>query len=156
MFFDSSGLSFSAEKNAKVVDFVKPLSQKELKSFLGLAYYLRNNIQNHSLNDQPLHAMEKDYKPRSVLLWTPTTDKALKEVKSVINLCLKLHFVNEQSPMFLHTDASDYSIRAYLFQVVDRVPQPVQFLSQTFKAEQKRWGTGDKKMLRDRLCFKTS
>ena len=46
---DSSGLSFSTEKKAKVVDFVKPRTQKELKSFLGLANYFRNHIQNHSL-----------------------------------------------------------------------------------------------------------
>ena len=141
---DSSGLSFSTEKKAKVVDFVKPRTQKELKSFLGLANYFRNHIQNHSLIVQPLHAMVKDYKPRSVLLWTPATDKAFEEVKSAINLCPKLHFVNEQSPIFLHTDASDYGIGAYLFQVVDGVPQPIQFLSQTFKAEQKRWSTADK------------
>ena len=85
--------------------------------------------------------MVKNYKPRR----TPATDKAFEEVKSAINLCPKLHFVNEQSPIFLHTDASDYGIGAYLFQVVDGVPQPIQFLSQTFKAEQKRWSTADKK-----------
>ena len=46
--------------------------------------------------------------------------------------------------MFLHTDASDYGIGAYLFQVKDGVEYPIQFLSKAFDSTQLRWHTNEK------------
>jgi RNase H-like domain found in reverse transcriptase len=36
-----------------------------------------------------------------------------------------MHFINDTNPIFLHTDASDYGIGGYLFQVVDGKEHPV-------------------------------
>ena len=44
----------------------------------------------------------------------------------------------------MHTDASDYGIGAYLFQVVKGIEHPIIFLSSTFKREQMRWSAADK------------
>ena len=46
--------------------------------------------------------------------------------------------------MFLHTDASDYGIGAYLFQVKDGVEYPLQFISKSFDSVQSRWSTNEK------------
>ena len=45
---DQTGLSFSARKKSQIVDFIPPETQKDLKSYLGLAYFFRDHIRNHS------------------------------------------------------------------------------------------------------------
>ena len=60
-----TGLSFSAEKLEEVVKFIKPTTQKELRSFLGLASYFRDHIRDHSMIVQPLHVLLSNYKLES-------------------------------------------------------------------------------------------
>ena len=45
------------------------------------------------------------------------------------NDCPKLFFVDTSAPVFLHTDASNYGIGGYLFQVIDGKQRPIIFLS---------------------------
>ncbi len=52
----SDGVCFSTEKRAKVLDFALTVKQKQLKSFLGLVNYFRDDVQSiphkvKSLND---------------------------------------------------------------------------------------------------------
>jgi hypothetical protein len=50
--------------------------------------------------------------------------------------------MDENLPVFLHTDASDYGCGAYLFQKdSDGKEYPIQFLSKSFSPVQKRWST---------------
>ena len=151
---DKHGISFSQKKKVLVVNFRQPETQKDLKSFLGLANFFRNHIRNHSLLVHPLHEMLKNYKPRSKLLWTSETIQAFEQVKAAINACPKLYFLDDTSPVYLHTDASDYGVGAYLFQVVNGIEYPIMFLSQTFKAEQKRWSAADKECYAIVFAFK--
>ena len=141
---DKEGLTFSKTKIEQVVDLVQPTTQKELRSFLGLANYFRNNIRNHSLLVQPLQELINIYKPKSKLEWTPRAMAAFQNIKLAINSCPKLYFLDDVSPIYLHTDASDYGIGAYLFQVVKGIEHPIIFLSSNFKREQMRWSAADK------------
>jgi hypothetical protein len=52
--------------------------------------------------------------------------------------------MDEQSPIFLHTDASNYGIGAYLFQVVDGINRPIAFLSKSLDDRMRRWDTPQK------------
>ena len=151
---DQTGLSFSAKKKSQIVDFIQPETQKDLKSFLGLANYFRDHIRNHSLLVHPLYQMVTHYKPRAKLYWTDDKLIAFNKIKQAINDCPKLYFLDDTSPVYLYTDASDYGIGAYLVQVVQNVEHPIMFLSQTFKAEQKRWSTADKECYAIVFAFK--
>jgi RNase H-like domain found in reverse transcriptase len=50
-----------------------------------------------------------------------------------------MHFLNDFDPICLHTDASDYGIIGYLFQIVDGMQHPVAFVSKSLAATQSRW-----------------
>jgi len=141
---DRSGLSFSEKKKESIVNFKLPENQKELRSFLGLANYFRDHIRNHSIIVHPLHDMVKHYKPKQRLTWSQETKEAFNDIKEAINACPKLYYLDDISPVYLQTDASDYGVGAYLFQVVNDVEHPIMFLSKTFKNEQKRWSAADK------------
>jgi len=60
--------------------------------------------------------------------------------------CPALTFMREDLPVYLHTDASDYGIGAYLFQKspTDNVELPVAFISKSLTKERLRWSVPEK------------
>jgi hypothetical protein len=71
-----------------------------------------------------------------------TTQQALTDYQ-------QLYFVDDFSPIYLMTDASDYGYGAYLSQIVDGVERPVAFNSKSFSNMQSRWSTVEQE------CFAT-
>ena len=51
----------------------------------------------------------------------------------------KLFFYDETASIFLLTDASDYDIGGYLYQLIDGKEQPVAFVSKSRSGPQLRW-----------------
>ena len=149
---DDTGLHFSPEKLKTVEDFRLPETQKDLKSFLGLASYFRSHIANHAALSRPLQLMlpTTKYKPRERLEWTKEQTTAFETLRAAVATCPKLHFLVSHAPVFLRTDASDYGIGAYLFQVVTdglnntMTEHPIAFLSKTLSGAQLRWSTIEK------------
>ena len=141
---DEKGISFSKKKLEMVIKFRKPENQKEMKSFLGLVTYFHTHVRNHSMIVRPLHGMVHDYKPRNKLYWNSKTDAAFLEIQEAINNCPTLYYIDEYSPVFLHTDACDYGIGAYLFQLINGIEYPIAFISKALKREQLRWSTPEK------------
>ena len=139
---DAKGTTFSRTKFDYVVEFIKPSNMKELRSFVGLVNYFRDHIQNHSIITQPLQVMITEgaktkmvrvpgKKPMQHIVWTPEAEASFAEIKLRINACPKLFFMDGKLPIFLHTDASDYAIGAYLFQVKEGKEISIRFMSKT-------------------------
>ena len=59
---NENGLTFTRDKLDSVVKFPKPVYQKEMKSFLGLANYFKLHIRNHSDIVEPLNAAVNPYR----------------------------------------------------------------------------------------------
>jgi hypothetical protein len=149
---DAEGATFSKTKFDSVVEFVKPSNMKEFRSFVGLVNYFRDHIQNHSIITQPLQMMITEgartrmirvpgKEPMQHIVWTPEVEGSFTEIKQKINACPKLFFMDGKLPIFLHTDASDYAIGAYLFQVKGGKEIPIWFMSKTLAGAQLRWST---------------
>ena len=152
---DKDGASFSKTKFESVIEFIKPTNLKELRSFIGLVNYFRDHILDHSIICHPMQAMiiagEKGPKVRTIgrkpikhIIWTPEAERSFEQIKERINNCPKLFFASEDLPIFLHTDASDYAIGAYLFQIKEGKEVPIRFLSKTLAGAQLRWSTIEK------------
>lgn len=141
---DHEGLRMSEAKRNKVINFTQPKVAKGLKSFLGLANYFRDHIKDHSKIVQPLQDMIKKYKKGNKLKWTEETLNAFNLIKEAINNCPKIFFVQEDAPIYLHTDASKYAIGAYLFQIINNKEYPIAFLSKTLSKSQLNWSTFEK------------
>ena len=138
------GITFSREKLTQVISFRKPSTHKEMKSFLGLANYFRTHIRNHSVIVHPLHEMVRDYHPQRRLQWNSATDATFVAVQDAINACPTLYFIDEASPISLNTDASDYGIGGYLYQVRSGQEFPIAFLSKALSGSQLKWSTIEK------------
>jgi hypothetical protein len=149
---DDTGLHFSPEKLKTVEEFRLPETQKDLKSFLGLASYFRSHIAHHAELSRPLQQMlpTTAYKPRQRIEWDERQTKAFEALREAVSNCPKLYFLVAHAPVYLRTDASDYGIGAYLFQVVTdslnntTTEHPVAFLSKTLSGAQLRWSTIEK------------
>ena len=140
----ANGISMSADKKQSIINFPKPKTAKELRSFLGLANYFRDHVRNHSIVVYPLQQMIQNYDKKRVLIWTTETENAFKAIVKAINECPTLYFMDYKAQIILQTDASDYGIGAYLFQIIDGKECPVQFLSKTLAKDQRRWSTPEK------------
>ena len=138
---DKDGLHFTQPKLETVADFPLPETQHTLRSFLGLANWFRDHIRDHSRLVRPLHKVLEGYDKRKRLIWTPELIEAYEKTKRAISECPKLYFLDETSPIYLHTDASQYGMGAYLFQVRDSTEYPIRFLSKAFDDRMSRWST---------------
>ena len=138
---DKDGLHYTQHKLETVADFPKPETQHALRSFLGLANWFRDHIRDHSTLVRPLHKVLEGYDKRKKLIWTPELLQSYEDIKKAISDCPKLYFLDDVSPIFLHTDASQYGMGAYLFQVRDGIQYPIRFLSKAFDDRMSRWST---------------
>jgi hypothetical protein len=85
-----------------------------------------------------------DHDKKRKLVWTPQSTQAFLDVKEAIRRCPKLFFMDDNAPVYLHTDASDYGISGYLFQTIDGKEIPIAFMSKTLSAEEVRWSVIEK------------
>jgi transposase InsO family protein len=149
------GINMSDDKIQHVLDFPKPMTNTQLRSFLGLANYFREFVPNHSHVVHPLQGMiDFAASKRTAIKWTPEGETAFVAVKELIARCPLLYFVNDSAPITLMTDASDYGIGGYLFQTVDGIDRPIAFISKSLTEIQLRWSTIQKEAYAIYFCTK--
>jgi hypothetical protein len=83
-------------------------------------------------------------KPMQQIQWTEEGEASFEDIKKKINACPKLFFLDGAHPIYLHTDASDYAIGGYLFQVKNDKEVPIRFMSKSLAGAQLRWSTIEK------------
>ena len=124
---DKDGLSFSEEKKLHVLNFRRPETASQMKSFLGLTSQFRKHVQNYGVLAASLHNMIPNYKKNSKvqLLCTEEITESFITLQRSVSGCQKLFFIDDTFPIFLYTDALNYDIGAYLFQEVNNVRHPI-------------------------------
>ena len=151
------GTTMQDEKTRKVLDFPLPDYVKQLRSFNGLAEYFRPHVYgNLSEVMRPLRNMVQHFeKAKTKLKWDtiPGAAEAFHKTKELIAMRAKLFFYDEDAPIFLLTDASDFGIGGYLYQIVDGKEQPVAFVSKSLTGPQLRWPTIQKEAYAIYYCI---
>ena len=148
---DKDGISFSRDKLDSVMHMPKPTTKGDMKIFLGMVNYFYSHIKGLSSLEAPLTAMLGEQytkgKRKHGMQWTPEAEAAFERIKELVDKCPKLFFRDEDlGPVYLQTDASEFGIGAYMFQLEkDGVThRPIEFLSKTLSSTQRRWGIPDK------------
>jgi hypothetical protein len=129
----------SQKRIQSTIQFEKPTTLTELYSFLGLVNYFRDHIPQHSAVAHSLHNMVSvaNQQTSKKIVWTEQANGDFITLKSLVNQCPKLYFLDLELPIILYTDSSDYAHGAYLCQVQIQTDgsiteQPIRFLSCTF------------------------
>jgi RNase H-like domain found in reverse transcriptase len=130
----------STKKINSVLDFPKPTVNTQLRSFLGLANYFKDFVPNHSNVVSPLFKMiDHSATKQTSLKWTKDGEAAFKNIQQLIADSPTLRFIHPTAPIVLVTDASDYGIGGYLYQVVDNIKQLVALVSKALTSTQLAW-----------------
>jgi len=151
---NKDGVTFSPERISEVVDFKQPQTHGALKSFLGMAGYMREHVPHYVDVVHPLQEIVSHYTKstrNTPIEWTPESNEAFDRLKAAIsNVYLLYHRDPDgKAPIRLYTDASSYGIGAYLCQVVTMPDgtiqeQPLGFISKSLSETEKRWSVYEK------------
>jgi hypothetical protein len=127
-----------------LLDFPKPMDQKQLRSYLGLAGYYRKFIPHFA---QIAACLTNLLKKGVKFQWTPETEKAFLDLKSRLASKPILRPPDFTLPFCLAVDASAVAIGANLFQVIDSIEHPVCYYSKRLNIHQQRYSTVEKEAL---------
>ena len=89
----------------------------------------------------PFHDMIPNYTKNSnkPLDWNEDLENRFIKLQQEVTNCCKLYFIDDNSPIFLHTDASNYGIGGYLYQVKNNQKIPIQFLNKKLNKVELKW-----------------
>lgn len=138
------GITFSDEKRVKVLDFPLPSTQKDLQAFLGLVNYFRDHVPDMTGLVKPLRVLIDPKKKNQRLTWTDIASDNFFKVRDIVANCPALYFVDENAPIIVMTDASDYGIGAYIYQLIDNKERPIIFYSSALSGAELNWSTIEK------------
>ena len=130
-----------ASKNLPKFQRLKtPKNRKELQSILGVINFYRGHVPKIASILGPIYKL---LSPKENFVWGSEQDKALGEVKTILEERRPLAQVTYTAPFILHTDASEEAVGAVLIQE-DR---PVGYFSKQLSACEKRYSTFDREAL---------
>ena len=144
--FDVSarGVQPSPDKVRAVVEWPKPSSVKDVRSFLGLAGFYRWFIKNFSLKAKPLTELTRD---DAVWRWEEPQEMAFKTLKRSLVTAPVLHMPNFDLPFVLTTDASAVSVGGILEQDFGSGLQPVAYESKKLSPTEMRYSAYERELL---------
>ena len=136
------GVRPNSNKVKAVLEYPRPTSVKEVKSFIGLVSYYRRHLKDLALITRPLTALTRKDKNTGKLVafsWGEQCEKAFTQIKQLLTSAPLLHPPDLTKEFYLWTDASSRGFGALLEQEgEDGKRYPVAFASrQTNLAEQK-------------------
>ena len=140
---DDTGMTFSSDKLKQVAEMPLPVTEGELKQFLGMAGYFRKHIPDYVDKTERLNAILEGYvkkNSKTPIQWTDEEKLIYEECQQAVKDCRKLFYVVDNAPIRIYTDASEYGIGAYLCQVMEDGSEiPIDFISRTLTKAERKW-----------------
>jgi len=156
---DKDGIHFSRSKLDKMENIDLPETYAELKRFMGISVYFNRHIKNFTDKTRVLNKKLKNYNNLTVkqrknkVFFNEEEVAAFENLKNAIKDCQKLFFLDTSKEIFLDTDASDYGIGGYLFQILEGIEYPIMFLSKALHNEQLNWSVPEKEAYAIYYCL---
>ena len=132
----AKGVSPDPEKVEAIQAWPRPMSSKDLKSFLGLASYYRRFIPGFADIAVPLHHCAKKM---TTFVWSIEEETAFTKLKTALSKAPVLAYPDPALPFLLDTDASSTGIGAVLSQVTKGKERPVAYFSSTLNQSQRNY-----------------
>ncbi|GBN69688.1 Retrovirus-related Pol polyprotein from transposon 297 [Araneus ventricosus] len=111
----ADGVKTDPEKTKAVVDWPRPETVHDLRSFLGLCTYYRRFVRNFSAIARPLHKLTE---ARSNFNWTEECEKSFNSLKQALITSPVLTYPRTDKKFILDTDTSNEGIGAVLSQKI--------------------------------------
>ena len=138
------GVKPNPDKIDAVKNFPLPTSQKQIKSFLGLAGYYRRFIKNFAKISKPLTLC---LKKGAKLEHSPNFLQSFNHLKDLLINAPILKYPDFTEPFVLTTDASNVALGAVLSQSSPPNDHPVAYASRTLNETEQKYSTIEKELL---------
>ena len=143
--FTKDGLKPSPDKVRAVKECGMPENKEAVRSFLGMAGYLDNFIQNYAAIAAPLYQLTRK---ETKFYWGKQEEEAFRKIQDGISSEKTMAFFEPSKPIILRTEASfNEGLSAALLQKTDKGIQPVHFISRTMTDTEKRFSQTKKDAL---------
>ena len=133
-------------KVQRIKEWPRPITKRQVKSFLGLLSYYQKFIDNYSTVAAPLYDLTRQREPHHVK-WTIETEEAFTLLKEAMCHQPVLITPDFNHPFLLHTDASGTGIGAVLSQVINGEEHPITFISRKLLKHERNYATVEKECL---------
>ena len=141
----SEGVAMDPGKVKAVLEWTKPLSVREVQSFLGFANFYRKFIKDYSRIVLPLTQLTLRGR---TFRWSLEADRAFDELKKRFTTAPVLAHPDVTKQFFVEADASDFAVGGVLSQAGDDGQQhPIAFHSRKFAAAEINYEIHDKELL---------
>jgi cell fate (sporulation/competence/biofilm development) regulator YlbF (YheA/YmcA/DUF963 family) len=144
---DEKGLHTSTKKVEAILNFPKPTTTTELRSFAGLAGWYRRFVQDYASMVAPLYELTKTKKKKDKLEWNEEADQAFNEIKTALSTAPVLATPNFSLPFYVHCDASKKGIGGVLTQIQNGEEHPIAFVSRQFHGAERNYSTTEQECL---------
>ena len=134
------------KKVERIREWPRPLTKKQLKSYLGLISYYLKFISNYATIAAPLYELTKHSSPNR-LQWSEEAERAFQALKQALCEEPVLKAPDFTKPFLLHTDASEVGLGAVLSQVIDNEEHPILYISRKLLKHEKNYATVEKEAL---------
>ena len=135
------------EKVKAVEQFPRPVTKKNVRSFLGLTGYYRKFVHNYEDIARPLIDLTKKKQP-NLVIWTQQCETAFANLKSYLSTEPILKAPDFGKRFLLQTDASKTGIGAVLSQLDDKLREhPVVYLSRQLKPNERNYSVSEQECL---------
>jgi hypothetical protein len=111
---------------------------------LGFINYFRDHVQGLYHKVKSLNDIMIPYKKGTSIDWTPRLEQCFRDVQESVGNCHKLFYVDLSLPIRVRTDASDYGIGWYIFQIDQQKELSIRFISKALHKAQLNWPTFEK------------
>jgi hypothetical protein len=138
------GVRSDENKIKAVIEFPTPKTQKDIKSFLGLAGYYRKFIVDFSAIARPLTNL---LKKENEWKWTEQEQASFELLKFKLTSTPVLQYPDFSKPFILTTGTSGYAIGAILSQGKLGQDKPVAYTSRTLNKAELNYATVEKELL---------
>jgi hypothetical protein len=139
-----SGIEPDPDKIQIVKTWPRPERVTDVRSFVGLASYYRNHIQNFAAIARPLHELTRKGER---FTWGERQEQAFNQLKEKLTTAPVLAAPCDDGTYILDTDASDYGLGAVLQQVQNGVIRVIAYGSRTLSNAERTYCTSRKEML---------
>lgn len=141
------GVEVDPDKTQAMSDFPRPKSQKQVRSFLGMANYYRRFIKNFSKIATPLNACLKTVGNKK-FQWTEECEQAFQTLKSKLLTAPVLAYPDPSKHFILTCDASDTAVGYVLGQLDDTKKEfVVAYGGKALSTDEKKFSTTEKECL---------
>ncbi|GBN76428.1 Transposon Ty3-G Gag-Pol polyprotein [Araneus ventricosus] len=140
----ADGVKTDPEKTKAVVDWPRPETVHDLRSFLGLCTYYRRFVRNFSAIARPLHELTE---ARSNFNWTEECEKSFNNLKQALISSPVLTYPRTDKKFISDTDASNEGIGAVLSQKIGNEECVIAYFSKSLGKPDRNYCVTRKELL---------